>query len=365
MTHGKIAFSLVLVAALVPGAPSRAAAPASPFKVLKKVDGMASRIVMTGAKSGFAFFVDHEAGRPVAYRWNGKAWRPSPLPSGFRGGDNPEVEAAASGPDNVWALRSTVVKSTKGDGPARSELARWNGRRWTKNRAFPGVLLDQIAVLGRKNVWVFGTDIRAKKDKAWHYNGRTWRARTATGWSSDHLTVRSGAGRIWAIDSFGGRELLRWTGTRWKTVEIALPGGAARWETTSLDVQGERVTVAFSTKRWAEDGIPLDGESRIVSGDGRRWRVEKPGPAQSKVLNMAIPDGRGGMWTLGSAPSGPDEVDRLYRRTAKGRWKTRVLPYGNLNLQPHELVRLPGSTRLIGVAGTYLVHEYGRIITTR
>ncbi|MEO3787641.1 hypothetical protein ABGB12_30315 [Actinocorallia sp. B10E7] len=109
----------------------------------------------------------------------------------------------------------------------------------------------------------------------------------------------------------------------------------------------------------------MDGESRIVSGDGRRWRVEKPGPARSKVLQMAIPDGRGGMWALGSEPALLNEVDRLYHRTAKGPWKTRVLPYGNLNTRPDDLTSLPGSTRLVGVVGTYLVHEYGRIITTR
>jgi len=355
---------LVLVAALVPGAPAHAA-PASPFKVLRKVDGVASRVIMTGAKSGFAFFIGSEPAQPIAYRWDGGKWRPSPLPGGFDGAVNLAVEAAASGPDNVWAVRSSVVSTAEGDGPARSGLIRWNGSRWVKGRAFPGMLLEQIAVLGPKNVWVFGTDLRAKKDKAWHYDGRSWRARATAGQEPGYLKVRSGAGRIWAIDWFAGRSLFQWTGARWKSVKIPLPGGASRWKTTSLDVQGRRVTVAFSSQRWTEEGLPLKGESRIASWNGRRWQVEKPGPARGKILQMAVPDGRGGMWALGAGPSALGEKERLYHRTAKGGWKTRVLPFGNLNIAPQDLTRLPGSTRLIGVAGTYLVHEYGRIITTR
>ncbi|WP_157963840.1 hypothetical protein [Actinocorallia populi] len=361
MSRSKLLLPLVLVTALAPVAPSHAA-PASPFKVLKKVDGVASRIIMTGAKSGFAFFVGGEPQKPLAYRWNGRTWRSTPLPGGFDDALNLEVEAAASGPSNVWTLMSTHDGNY---GEARSRVVRWDGRRWSKARSFPGMLLEQIAVTGGKDVWVFGTDTRAKKDKAWHYDGRAWRAKTVPGPQASHLMVRSGAGRIWAIDWFSGRRLFRWTGTRWKAVKVTLPGGASRWETTSLDVQGERVTVGFSTKRSTEDGTPLSGESRIVSGNGHRWRVEKPGPARPKVLQVAVPDGRGGMWALGSDPAGFNEPDRLYHRTAKGRWKTRALPYGNLNTRPDDLTRLPGSTRLIGVAGTYLVHEYGRIITTR
>ncbi|GAA0937736.1 hypothetical protein [Actinocorallia libanotica] len=362
MPRSKLLPPLVLVAAFAPAAPSHAA-PASPFKVLEKVDGVASRIVMTGAKSGFAFFVRGEPRKPLAYRWNGRTWRATPMPGGFGDALNLEVEAAASGPSRVWALMSTHDGN---EGAARSRVVRWDGRRWSKVRSFPGMLLDQIAVKGRKDVWVFGTDARTKKDKAWHYNGRVWRTKTVPGSQHSYLKVRSGAGRIWAIDWFSGHRLLRWTGTRWKAVKVTLPGGVSRWETTSLDVQDERVTVGFSTKRSTEDGVPLSGESRIVSGNGHRWRVEKPGPARSKVLQIAVPDGRGGMWALGSDPAiGPDDADRLYHRTAKGRWKTRALPYGGLNTRPEDLARLPGSTRLIGVAGTYLVHEYGRIITTR
>ncbi|GAA3214399.1 hypothetical protein [Actinocorallia longicatena] len=339
---------VAVAAALLPVVPVHAAAPRNPFVIVKRTPGTPGAVVLTGKKSGFSFWVSGQgkARKVTAYRYDGKAWKASRLPAGLSGYD-PAVGAAASGASSVWAVITAGSKRS-------STLIRWDGRRWRIVKRFPGESLTGVAVLSRRNVWVFGD--AGEKSVARHFDGRKWTRRTLPDLDLDG--VHQGAGRIWAI-SARKRQVVRWTGKAWKPV--ALPKGSG--EAMTLAVTGGRVTLGTMTVDTS--GAEPKLASHLLTWDGRAWRKEPGSPLVEKLwLRAAVPARDGGLWVLGY--DFDDESQHLLRRAPDGRWSRQALGTADNPYTYYTLTRVPGTSRLVTVADRWDGEKNtGAILMTR
>ena len=131
----------------------------------------------------------------IVVHWNGRAWRFVRAPTrddsdlGYET-FNSFDDAAAVSPSAAWAIHSGMV---------RSDIQRWNGRRWHIVRVFPprDALFGVIAF--QRQAWALGR--RRGHPLLLHWNGKTWRVsgRRLTSLRGDLVAASSLSPRmIWA-----------------------------------------------------------------------------------------------------------------------------------------------------------------------
>ena len=117
------------------------------------------------------------SGGPIAYHWDGSAWRQVPVPNNSR---------VVSGMSTVpgWGLSVLAVFSPTSilamGGGGTSHFTLWNGKRWTvvPTAAAPGAPADQRSITGMsalnaQDIWAvggFGPEVVE------HWEGRLWHA---------------------------------------------------------------------------------------------------------------------------------------------------------------------------------------------
>ncbi|MFC5832701.1 hypothetical protein [Nonomuraea insulae] len=167
-----------------------------------------------------------------AWRWEEAGWRAYRLP----------VKAGAVGGEgaNVW----TVGGAHSAQGPA----ARWNGSAWQavgvpelgfpRGATSPRAHLDDVAVLGPRDVWAVGgvswlvpdeydaqgEPLERLRPVALHWDGGTWTCAWGPVGSTFTQAEPDGGGGLWVLDSTGTR-LLHHSAGRWTSTEI--PGTVA------------------------------------------------------------------------------------------------------------------------------------------
>jgi hypothetical protein len=137
-----------------------------------------------------------------AVHWNGRRWRVVPAPTrddddlGQGNLDQFDGVAVVS-PREAWAVHSAVV---------RSDIQRWNGRRWRIVRVLQGnSMLADIAAVSSRNVWAVGPSSYTPGEERpllAHWNGASWRVQhLAAGRPRRTLMGISAlsASEIWAV----------------------------------------------------------------------------------------------------------------------------------------------------------------------
>jgi hypothetical protein len=232
---------------------------------------------------------------PTARLLTGDSLKQYPFP-GKRG--ELITDAAASAPDNVWAVSTYRVFA-------------WDGSAWRVMHSFgQSDYLYSVLPIGPANVLVF------TEDGTWHYGRSGW-ARQPTG---DGLTSGSelSSDSIWAVERGGKPDVAHWNGQTWKRTSLAdllprspklcdygLTGVQAVsatnvWVTASgncQDSSGPLLVLHYSDHRWAR--APLAGSygtAQAVATDG------------SRALWLEIWAGDGGNETLYQYSAG-----RMYR----------------------------------------------------
>lgn len=144
------------------------------------------QVLAMDASHAFAFgqgseFSDVPSDDLLAYRYDGETWRHTTLPPKL---GNLLGPVGAAGPSAVFAVAQ--FKLPEAPLPPReryysSTLVRWNGSKWSAVRKWRGYDLQSMAVLGRKNVWVFGSRLVKGRFRpvALHFNGGSWKIRSA------------------------------------------------------------------------------------------------------------------------------------------------------------------------------------------
>jgi hypothetical protein len=257
------------------------------------------------------------SGRPVAVRWNGRAWRGSPLPAGLH-----DTILAASAPSatDIWAVTHFG-----------GYVLHWNGVRWSlAKRLTGGGQLTGVTALSASDVWVFGGGGFIGGLGTWHFNGRVWRQ-----WRGNASGLETGSAlspaNIWAIGGVVSlaSTIMHFNGASWRPVTAKALSGLQFMDIT-----------AFSRSNVWISATPVTGPfpAWLVHFNGVRWtRVALPWKVDPGRIAA---DGHGGLWLTAFGPAGPFVV----HRTAAGRWsRTPVSAF------LFGLALIPGTASLWGV----------------
>ncbi|WP_460364962.1 hypothetical protein [Actinocorallia lasiicapitis] len=339
MEHGVIGGVLALALA----APAPVLAPVWTSRTA--VPDKFSAIVAPDAKNVWAFGGSHgdHRGKPLAYRKSGAGWKRVALPSGLRG--SIELASAASAKD-IWAVGSDLAHAKP------TYLLHWNGTRWSVPRRWDGRAVVSVVATGKGRVVAFD----GGRARALRFDGKRW----STLKTPDSVWAAAYGGKtLWAqtLSDKGKVRIFRYAGGRWKLSDpgALLPrGGKGMTIVSGLAAAGGEVWLsAFRLADLAEPSV--DGAQQILLRfrDGA-WKAVTPVPKAG--LGKPLPDGKGGLWFVGSPFSeSADPTTVLYHRTADGRWasKTAGRVVGT-DSGIDDVVRIPGTGTFLGAgsAGT-------------
>ena len=255
------------------------------------------------------------AGRPLLYHLAGGRWRLVRVP-GQVGTSVQDI--AGTSASNVWA---TIAN---GDAVARVTPRGWS---ITSFGPTPVSRVCGVVTTGRKNTWVFTSDLASRNGLAHHYNGSTWRTTrlpaAATNGSGTEPASASSARNVWTWAYNAGTrkyETIRFNGTRWLTVSVPAhlaPAGQQLLPQSMLAVSPLNVwATAYTTS------LGVAGPVILLHWQGHRW-AKVAGPLPSGALFGPIAkDGRGGIWLGAVTQASAPEI--LHYRS--GTWTTYQVP---------------------------------------
>lgn len=257
-------------------------------------------------------------------RWNGHAWRRSPIGTpGGTGAASTLAGVVAPAADLAFAVGAVDL----GGVVTQTLIERWNGASWKRQASpnpggDPGVSsLDAVAAASPSSAWAVGSYLTCSfcvpmfnQTLIEHWNGHAWRqvASPSPGPADSFLFGVSAlsANDAWAVgattDSAGFEQTLieHWNGHAWRQVRSPNPGGPNR----SNALFG--VTAISRSDIWAV-GTAVEGktdDTLIERWNGTTWKqVRSPqGPAgNSGSFLYAVADG----WAVGTyAKNGADQT---------------------------------------------------------
>jgi hypothetical protein len=311
--------------------------------------------IATGKSTAWTFTADGTGSRPRAYHLTSGKWRASALP---RTVDETIDVTSASSDRNLWVGTSEAITSSSGAPSHRvipPRVLRWDGRKWTIMKSFPGSTLTAIAAPSARDVWVFTTGRSADtKPAIWHFDGHAWK-RTATRVDVHDVVFRSSRD-IWAAgfdnSGDGNPVVAHFDGRAWKRER--LPRSAADAFFSGITADRNRVWVA---------GVDMPGRSYVFFRDQRGWHRERiPGADELGMSGQPFVTDRGDFMLMGmplgdSTPPRYRERNVLYHRTAAGKWQVDLIPEklgGREFVAPQNATPLRGSDTILlgGILGT-------------
>lgn len=291
------------------------------------------------------------AARVLAVRhWTGRGWVALTPPARLTSSTTfvKDAVVGASSARNVWIFAEVGLATS------RTDALHWTGRHWTVLKFAPSSDIVATAVLGRRNVWAFGTSGASGQPYDVRFNGHSWHRVAPPG---NPVAVSAVSARdIWAIgptmktaaDRLDRQSFIamHWTGHAWHTVtmprvrvragQFVLPGSILAlspenvWEDYSLGRAGTCCTFG-GLEHW----------------NGLRWRrVRIPYPVGG-IIGLA-PDGHCGVWLL--VRSG----GYFFYHDGKGQWSRRSSPrLVREAVIPEQVSWIPG-TRSLWASGSVL-----------
>ena len=278
------------------------------------------------------------AGEPLLYHFAGRRWRLVRVP-GQVGTSVQDI--AGTSASNVWA---TIAN---GDAVARVTPRGWS---ITSFGPTPVSRVCGVVTTGRKNTWVFTSDLASRNGLAHHYNGSTWRTTrlpaAATNGSGTEPASASSARNVWTWAYNAGTrkyETMRFNGSRWLTVAVPAhlaPAGQQLLPQSMLAVSPLNVwATAYTTS------LGVAGPVILLHWQGHRWaKVTGPLPSGA-LLGPIARDGRGGIWLGAVTQASAPEI--LHYRN--GAWTTYQVPASRTGVASLTgLSLIPGTRSLWG-----------------
>lgn len=246
-----------------------------------------------------------QAGVPAGLHWDGTSWNSVTKASFPRPVRKTGIGcAAASAADDIWAFAGTG--SAGGDAAEAGALRLVNGQ-WQLVRRFPAGIVTGCLVLSPTEAWVFGDAHSAPGVGLWHLHGSTWTNITSLPYALANASAISSFD-IWAEgdDSFAAPVVARWNGTSWirnTALTSALPTPSS-----SLELFTDGITAISDSDVWLRVLVSrFTGGNRhdsllVLHWNGSSW--QKAGTSNpGYFLPGAVPDGRGGWWSVIPADS--------------------------------------------------------------
>jgi hypothetical protein len=253
------------------------------------------------------------AGRPVLYHFAGGHWRIVRV-SGHAGTSVQDI-AGTSG-SNVWA---TIANAD----------ARVTPRGWsiTSFGPTPTSKVCGVVTTGRKNTWVFTSDLASSNGLAHRYNGSTWTttklAAAATNGSGTELAKASSARNVWTWAYKASTRkyvTMRFNGTRWLTVSLPAhlaPAGQQVQPQSMLAVSPHNVrATAYTTS------LGVGGPVILLHWLGHGWAKVTGHLPSGALLGPVARDGRGGIWLGAVTQASAPEILHY----GNGTWTTYQVP---------------------------------------
>lgn len=250
-------------------------------------------------------------GEGRAARWNGRGWTTISLGGGFSATD-----ADATGAKDIWAVAGTSAtarhwngsswKSVRLPGRAsavdaykagvawaagvkgnRPSIMRWNGTSWTLVPApaltLPApdavVTVQDIAVVGSKNVWAVGgvswegadeqgDDVDFGRTLVMHWNGRSWTVSIGSANAQPYTEVEpDGRGGVWVLQGNWNPTLWQVTGSTWRQARLLRKSGT---DAVVFSVARRPGT----TTMWGAGFTVPQGDPDDPSANGTFWRTQ-------------------------------------------------------------------------------------------
>ncbi|WP_460364561.1 hypothetical protein, partial [Actinocorallia lasiicapitis] len=170
-------------------------------------------------------------------------------------------------------------------------------------------LINTIEATAKNDAWAFGgAKAEHGRPVALRWDGRSWKRFALPKLTGEILQADSSSPRnVWAVGAGdGGSYLLRFDGSRWKTVKT----WKGRFWAGSLEVFGPKDV-------WLTLEPTGGTASRALRFDGRSWKTVKPVVQNVRLAGTSSRD----LWAIGGTRDGRA---RLLHRTAKG-WQ-RIVP---------------------------------------
>jgi hypothetical protein len=351
------AAALTLVAGLVPaqaasspgwGVSEVFGAPAYPLLQDVSVSGPDNAWV--SGSGGQSLFAEH---------WNGTKWTSVTPPPSVRNLADATVNDAVMGsssPGNTWFFPEV-------SGPAKTRTLGlvWDGSAWRTVTVPATDSLLGVNVLGRHNVWQWGTKPAPPGTLGFgppwlrHYNGKTWRTVPVPGVAAGASVVS--ATDMWAVGpttatagQAGPKQVyvaMHWNGKKWAAVRLPklAPVQGAAWSPRGIVAFGAGNVWVNEVPGGSLGGEPGPQRTVLLHWNGKTWtRVAKD---TGLDLDTMTGDGTGGLWLAGSDLT--TQAGHLVHY-ARGKFTQQAVPAEpGYDAAAGEVAQVPGATSVWGI----------------
>jgi len=269
---------------------------------LDAVDGLSDSDVWAVGSRGNDTLIEH---------WDGSSWSVVPSPSpphAFSGLDGVSVLSFT----DAWAVGYSQAFS----GAVAGLILHWDGQRWTRVASpNPGryTFLLEVDARSPDDAWAVGS--YGSNNLILRWDGATWSQVPAPSPGLNYNTLEGvvalGPDDAWAVGNAADEGVtsrvpvtLHWDGSAWNQVP-----------SPTLSGQLNAVAAAPDGQLWAVGYREVPPDSLIERWDGSAWHVIRSenvqGAVDSTLFGVALGDGPGSAWAVGSAAVTQSELQAL------------------------------------------------------
>jgi hypothetical protein len=248
----------------------------------------------------------------LAEHWDGTQWTsvtPPPSVDNLAGKTVNDSIMGSSSPANTWFFPQVSGSTT-----TNTLGLVWNGSAWSTVKVPATDSLLGVNVLGRKDVWQWGTKPAPPNTLGFgppwlrHYNGTTWQTVPVPG-VADGASVVS-TKNMWAVGpttatagKAGSKQVfiaMHWNGKTWAAVRLPklAPLNGAAWSPRGIVALGAGNVWVDEVPQGSLGGAPGPQATALLHWNGSSWRTAARDPGVD--LRAMTGDGTGGLWLAGS-----------------------------------------------------------------
>ena len=248
----------------------------------------------------------------LAEHWDGTQWTPVTPPPSVDNLANATVNddiVGSSSPTNTWFFPEVSSPTT-----TKTLGLVWNGSAWRTVKVPATDSLLGVNVLGRHNVWQWGTKAAPPGTLGFgppwlrHYNGTTWKTVPVPGVAAGASVVS--ATDMWAVGpttatagQAGPKQVyiaMHWNGKKWAAVRLPklAPVNGAAWSPRGIVALGAGNVWVNEVPQGSLGGEPGPRDTMLLHWNGKTW--SRAAKDTGLDLDGMTGDGTGGLWLSGS-----------------------------------------------------------------